>query len=186
VDGVEARQDGLLQIALLMLGYPQVNVGEDWGAWISLTRAGSFGYIPEPLTQYMVRSDSLSNADGRLFEGQLQVLDSVVSPMLKPLLNSVPAERHHYFCRAIDLARGLALSGMGSTELKRGHRKIGRKLAFERALADFSTHFFVGKEERKVFWEEFWKLGQATAALTPQMVTVGILYRLPSSFRRNH
>ena len=33
--------------------------------------------------------------------------------------------------------------------------------------------------------EEFWKLGQATSALTPRMATVGILYRLPSSFRRN-
>ncbi len=32
--------------------------------------------------------------------------------------------------------------------------------------------------------EEFWKLGQATNALTPQMVSVGILYRLPTSFRR--
>jgi len=34
--------------------------------------------------------------------------------------------------------------------------------------------------------EEFWKLGQATAALTPQMVTVGILYRLPSGFGRRN
>ena len=32
--------------------------------------------------------------------------------------------------------------------------------------------------------EQFWKLGQATDALTPQMVSVGILYRLPTSFRR--
>lgn len=34
--------------------------------------------------------------------------------------------------------------------------------------------------------EEFWKLGQSTSALTPKMATVGILYRLPSGFRRNH
>ena len=31
--------------------------------------------------------------------------------------------------------------------------------------------------------EQFWKLGQATSALTPQMVTIGILYRMPSGFR---
>ncbi len=30
--------------------------------------------------------------------------------------------------------------------------------------------------------EQYWKLGQATNALTPQMVSVGILYRIPSGF----
>jgi hypothetical protein len=33
--------------------------------------------------------------------------------------------------------------------------------------------------------EQFWKLGQATSELTPQSVSVGILWRLPTSFRRN-
>ena len=32
--------------------------------------------------------------------------------------------------------------------------------------------------------EQFWKLGQATNALTPQIVSVGILYRIPSGFLR--
>jgi hypothetical protein len=34
--------------------------------------------------------------------------------------------------------------------------------------------------------EQFWKLGQATSELTPQMVTVGVRYRLPSSFLHKH
>jgi hypothetical protein len=33
--------------------------------------------------------------------------------------------------------------------------------------------------------EQFWKLGQATNALTPQMVSVGVLYRLPGGFGRS-
>ena len=32
--------------------------------------------------------------------------------------------------------------------------------------------------------EQFWKLGQATSALTPQMVSVGVVYRIPSGFLR--
>lgn len=33
--------------------------------------------------------------------------------------------------------------------------------------------------------QQSWKLGQATSALTPQSVSVGVMYRLPSSFRKH-
>jgi len=34
--------------------------------------------------------------------------------------------------------------------------------------------------------EQFWHLGQSSGTLTPQMISVGLVYRFPSSFRRSH
>jgi hypothetical protein len=45
------------------------------------------------------------------------------------------------------------------------------------------TRSFVVKIDAQ---EQFWKLGQASSELTPQMVGVGVLYRLPAGFGRKH
>ena len=34
--------------------------------------------------------------------------------------------------------------------------------------------------------EQFWHLGRGSGTLTPQMISVGLVYRFPSSFRRSH
>jgi hypothetical protein len=48
---------------------------------------------------------------------------------------------------------------------------------------DFNvTHQFAVKVDAH---EQFWKLGQATSELTPQSLSVGVLYRLPASFGRS-
>ena len=45
----------------------------------------------------------------------------------------------------------------------------------------YVTHSLAVKVDAQ---EQFWKLGQASNELTPQTLSIGVLYRLPSSFRR--
>ena len=46
---------------------------------------------------------------------------------------------------------------------------------------DVTQHFALKVDAQ----EEIWHLGHTSNALTPQMLSVGILYRIPSSFRRS-